>query len=97
MTDQTALQEALASLLGEKRTGSRLKDLILAAREALARRVRNSEDGAAVIAALIDEGLSYRQIEAATGIPRATAQRWAAPPERKKIHLDDILSELDAD
>lgn len=46
------------------------------------RREQNSIDGGAVIAALLDNGFSYRDIERATGIPRATAQRWATPPKR---------------
>lgn len=93
MIDEQAVEAALRSLLGDKRTGSRLRDLVLAAREAMARRVRNSEDGAAVIAALVESGLSYRMIEAKTGIPKTTAQRWAAPPERARpdlAELDDI-------
>lgn len=90
MTDERAVQEALRSLLGDHRTGSRLKDLVLAAREAMQRRIRNSSDGAAVIAALVEAGLSYRTIEAKTGIPKTTAQRWAAPPERTKVDLSEL-------
>ncbi|MBV9059785.1 MAG: hypothetical protein JOZ09_11570 [Pseudonocardiales bacterium] len=47
--------------------------------EALRRRDRNTELGGVVIAALRDEGLSYRDIENATGVPRTVAQRWAVP------------------
>ena len=46
------------------------------------RRERNSQHGGAVLAALVEQGLSWRQIEQATGIPRTTAQRWAEPPKR---------------
>lgn len=76
------LDEALTSLLGTARTGDLRADLIAAAREAMDRRERNSLDGGAVIAGMLAMGMSYRDIETATGIPRATAQRWAAPPPR---------------
>jgi len=74
--------EALDALLGEARTGDMRADLITAAKEAMDRRERNTQHGGAVIAALVEMGLSYRVIEQVTGIPRATAQRWAIPPER---------------
>ncbi len=74
--------EALAELLGEQRSGDMRADLIAGAREAMRRRERNTEHGGAVIAALVAAGLSYREIEQVTGIPRATAQRWAVPPKR---------------
>jgi hypothetical protein len=74
--------EALAELLGEQRSGDMRADLIAGAREAMRRRERNTEHGGAVIAALVEVGLSYREIEQVTGIPRATAQRWAVPPKR---------------
>jgi hypothetical protein len=76
------VEEALDSLLGSNRTGDLTADLVAGAREAMDRRERNSLHGGAVIAALVDAGLSYRDIERATGIPRATAQRWATPPTR---------------
>jgi uncharacterized protein YerC len=76
------LDQALDSLLGSGRTGDLQADLLAALREALIRRERNSRDGGAVIAGLLDQGLSYRDIERLTGIPRATAQRWAEPPPR---------------
>ncbi|MGH4007842.1 MAG: hypothetical protein ACRDTH_06725 [Pseudonocardiaceae bacterium] len=76
------LDAALNALLSGQRTGEQRADLVAAAREAMARRVRNSEHGGAVLAALRDLGLSWRDIEAATGIPRTTAQRWAEPPEQ---------------
>ncbi|MGH3867236.1 MAG: hypothetical protein ACRDQ4_14050 [Pseudonocardiaceae bacterium] len=76
------LDEALDSLLGTSRTGELPADLIAAATEAMDRRERNSIHGGLVIAALTDAGFSYRDIERATGIPRATAQRWATPPTR---------------
>ena len=75
--------EALDALLGEVRTGDMRTDLIAAAREAMDRRERNTQHGGAVIAALVEAGLSYREIEQVTGIPRATAQRWALPPTRE--------------
>lgn len=76
------VEEALDALLGDRRTGDQRTDLIAAAKEAMDRRERNSQHGGAVLAALVDEGLSWRQIEQATGIPRTTAQRWAEPPKR---------------
>lgn len=57
-------------------------DLTEAATEAWRRRHVNTEAGAAVLAALLDSGMTYRQIQAATGIPPATAHRWARPPEQ---------------
>jgi hypothetical protein len=76
--------EALDALLGEARTGDMRIDLIEGLKEAMKRRERNNAHGGAVIAALVDMGLSYRDIEHVTGIPRTTAQRWAAPPKRKR-------------
>ncbi len=74
--------EALDALLGSDRTGDMRADLIAGAREAMDRRERNSEHGGAVIAALRATGMSWRDVEVATGIPRTTAQRWAEPPDR---------------
>jgi DNA-directed RNA polymerase specialized sigma24 family protein len=77
------LDEALSELLPEdKRTGDEQADLVAAAAEAWRRRHVNTEAGTAVIAALTDRGLSYRQIADLTGIPAATAHRWARPPEQ---------------
>lgn len=76
------VDEALDVLLGQHRTGDTRADLIAGAQEAMERRVRNTEHGGAVIAALHESGMSWREIETATGIARTTAQRWAEPPER---------------
>jgi hypothetical protein len=76
---------ALEALLGDQRTGDMRTDLIEGLREAMRRPERHAEHGGAVIAALVDMGLSYRDIEHVTGLPRTTAQRWASPPERKRI------------
>lgn len=76
------VEEALEALLGGRRTGDLSADLIAAAKEAMDRRERNTLHGGAVIAALHDSGMSWREIEVATGIARTTAQRWAEPPER---------------
>lgn len=76
------VDEALDALLGSARTGDPRADLVAAAMEAMDRRERNTAHGGAVIAALRDAGMSWRDIETATGIPRTTAQRWAEPPER---------------
>jgi hypothetical protein len=73
--------EALDELLpAEHRTGDHVHDLAQAARTAMQRRIDNSRWGGAVIAALHRELRSWRQLEAVTGIPQATARRWATPP-----------------
>jgi hypothetical protein len=73
--------EALNELLpADRRTGDPVQDLAQAARTAMKRRVDNSRWGGAVIAALHRELQSWRQLEAVTGIPQATARRWATPP-----------------
>ncbi|MGH3927069.1 MAG: hypothetical protein ACRDTT_30080 [Pseudonocardiaceae bacterium] len=76
------IDEALDALLGPQRTEDMHADLIAGAKEAMDRRERNTAHGGAVIAAMREAGMSWRDIEAATGIPRTTAQRWAEPPER---------------
>ncbi len=76
------LDDALAELLRNDRTGERQDDLVAAAVEAWRRRHVNTEAGAAVLAALADMGLSYRQIQQLTGIPPSTAHRWANPPDQ---------------
>lgn len=76
------VEEALVELLGDLRTGDRRTDLIAAAREALRRREHNTEHGGAVLVELHDViGMTYDEIQRATGIHRATAQRWAVPPQ----------------
>ncbi|MBL7501178.1 hypothetical protein I6A84_16640 [Frankia sp. CNm7] len=76
------LEEALRELLAQPTTEGGRDDLVSAAKEAWRRRRVNTEAGAAVIAALTEQGLSYRQIADLTGIPAATAHRWARPPEQ---------------
>ena len=73
------VEAALVSLDIES-TSDRRADLIRAAQEAMRRRERNTIDGGAVIAALVEMGMSYRNIERATGIPHVTAHRWATSP-----------------
>ena len=74
--------EALDELLPpDSRTGDVREDLIEAVRTAMQRRKDNSRRGGAVIAALHRELGSWRQLEELTGIPQATARRWAAPPD----------------
>jgi hypothetical protein len=77
------------NLLGDQRTADQRADLIAAAREAMRRRESNTTDGGAVIAALVELGLSYRDIERATGIPHVTAHRWATPPKRADSDQQD--------
>ncbi|HEX8934985.1 MAG TPA: hypothetical protein VF788_12495 [Pseudonocardiaceae bacterium] len=72
--------EALVELLGDQRTGDIHADLIEAAKQAMLRRKHNTVLGGTVIAALREAGMTYREIEQATGIPHTTAQRWALPP-----------------
>jgi hypothetical protein len=73
--------EALNELLpADRQTGNPVDDLSQAVRTAMQRRVDNSRWGGAVIAALYRQLHSWRQLEAATGIPQATARRWATPP-----------------
>lgn len=74
------LNEALSDLLPDGRTGDLHADLLAAARETWRRRNRNTETGAAVLAALIDSGMTYRQLEREVGIPKSVAHRWATPP-----------------
>lgn len=74
------VEDALNELLPQGRTDQRHDDLVAAAVETWRRRRVNTEAGAAVIAALIDSGLSYRQIAELTGIPVTTAHRWAVQP-----------------
>jgi hypothetical protein len=76
------VEDALRELLPDSQTGERRDDLVTAAIEAWRRRHVNTEAGAAVIAALVDLGLSYRKIADLTGIPVTTAHRWAAPPDQ---------------
>lgn len=76
------LDAALRELLPNGGTEEPEDDLVAAAAEAWRRRHINTEAGAAVIGALNDRGLSYRQIAERTGIPAATAHRWARPPEQ---------------
>jgi uncharacterized protein YerC len=83
-----SVEQALASLLGSQRSNDRRADLIKAAKEAMRRREQNTYDGGAVIAAMLEDGMSYREIERATGIPVATAHRWATPPERAEASED---------
>lgn len=80
--ERVEVDEALAELLPSGRTGDPQDDLVAAAAEAWRRRHVNTEAGAAVLTALTDAGLSYRDIERLTGIPSSTAHRWARPPDQ---------------
>ena len=83
------LDDALTELLRNNRTGERRDDLVAAAVEAWRRRHVNTEAGAAVLAALADTGLSYREIQQLTGIPPSTAHRWANPPDQDEPERND--------
>jgi hypothetical protein len=76
-TEQAALDELLPEA---SRSGDLAEDLAKAAQTAMQRRIDNSTHGGAVIAALHRSLNSWRQLEVVTGIPQATARRWAAPP-----------------
>lgn len=74
---------ALDELLGEdwRREGGDMPgSLVLAGRETWRRRITNTAAGGEVIRAMRSLGWSWRQIEAETEIPQATARRWADRP-----------------
>lgn len=73
------VDEALAELLGNSRTGDHLADLRAAALETLRRRQRNSDVGGAVLRALHDSGMSWRAIGELLGCSHETARQWADP------------------
>ncbi|MGW3473439.1 hypothetical protein ACWDKQ_34435 [Saccharopolyspora sp. NPDC000995] len=74
-------RDALDQLVpADQRSDDLVHDLTAAARTAMQRRIDNSRWGGAVLAALHRELGSWRQLEALTGIPQATARRWATPP-----------------
>lgn len=77
------IDEALDALLGTARTGDLRVDLIAGLQEAMRRREQNSAHGGAVIAALTESGLSYRDIEnlpASHGQPRSVGQCHPSAP-----------------
>ena len=56
-------------------------DLVTAIRASMRRRVENSRHGGLVISALHRNGMSWRAMERATGIPQSTLRSWIdAPP-----------------
>lgn len=77
-----AADRALQALLGDHRSGNYLNDLVTAAKETQRRREQNTMDGGEIIDALREAGIEWREIERLTGIPKATAQRWATPPPK---------------
>ena len=77
--ERAALDELLPA---DRQTGDLVADLAAASQVAMERRVTNSDRGGAVIGALHREIQSWRQLEVLTGIPQATARRWATPPPR---------------
>lgn len=83
MTDLTPDERAALDALvpPEQQTGRLHDDLVAAARVTWTRRLENSELGGKVIGALHRDVKSWRIVEYATGIPSATARRWAAPPK----------------
>lgn len=85
MTENPALEDVLNELLGQARTGDARADLLAAAAVVWDRRGRNTVLGGVILGALHEqEGLSWREVEAATGIPRQTASRWSIPPGQEE-------------
>lgn len=76
MDSQT--DQAVSSVLppGE-RTGNDLADLLAALRAIQDARSRTAETGGTLVRALRAAGLSWREIEAETGVDHRTARRWA--------------------
>jgi hypothetical protein len=72
--DQRAALRALVP--DDQRTGDLREDLVAAAKEVMERRRTNTRLGGAVLGALREQGLSWRQIDKLTGIPWSTARRW---------------------
>lgn len=83
MTDLTPDERAALDALvpPDQQTGKLHDDLVAAARTTWKRRVENSELGGKILGALHRDVQSWRIVEYATGIPAATARRWAAPPK----------------
>lgn len=81
-----AERDALDALVPvDRQSGDVIADLIAAAHEALRRRERNTAEGGAVLAALYRDAQSWRTVGYLTGIPFATARRWAVPPLQADI------------
>lgn len=76
--DERAALDALVPR--EQQTGDLTQDLAAAAMESMRRRGLNSQQGGAVIAALHHRVRSWSKVVHLTGIPLATARRWATPP-----------------
>jgi DNA invertase Pin-like site-specific DNA recombinase len=74
--------EALHGLLGDNIPEGYRASRLAGLHESMHRREVNSQQGGQMIQDLIDDGMSYREIEKATGYPRSTLQRWVAPPKR---------------
>lgn len=77
--DERAALDALVP--PDQQTGKLHDDLVTAARTTWKRRVENSELGGKILGALHRDVQSWRIVEYATGIPAATARRWATPPK----------------
>jgi hypothetical protein len=75
-------REAIEKLIPRiRRTGDAQRDLIAAAAEVRERRRTNTELGGTVLGVLLETfKLSWRQIDAVTGIPWATARGWHRRP-----------------
>jgi hypothetical protein len=83
MADLTPEERAALDALvpPDQQSGDLHEDLVTAARVTWKRRVENSELGGKILGALHRDVQSWRIVEYATGIPSATARRWAAPPK----------------
>jgi len=70
-------ENVLDDLLGDRQTGDRKTDLIAGMVEFVRRQREIMLSGAAIVKVMKSEmGMTYREIEEKTGVPRATAQRW---------------------
>jgi hypothetical protein len=79
--EQRATLDALLPMA--ERTGDARKDWAAAVRVAMWRREENTRLGAAAIAELRAQGVTWRDLQALTNVPWATARRWHESPVHK--------------
>lgn len=60
------------------------EDLVNAIRASMRVRQENSRNGGLVIQALNRNGMSWRDMEEATGVPQATLRGWIDPPRGRR-------------
>jgi hypothetical protein len=76
--EQRATLDALVPMA--ERTGDARRDWATAVRVAMWRRQENTRLGAEAIAALRAQGVTWRDLQALTDVPWATARRWHESP-----------------